>query len=105
MQRNHRLFNDESTKSLYDNDDPYENNGVDGDMTSTMDALTPKDIENAKHGFFEAIQSGNDSLAIYLEDGYPELDLLNTVFENGDRCVECLYVVSFHLLTNLNHLS
>jgi len=57
-----------------------------------------EEVATARRGFREAIQNGNDSLAMYIEEEYPQLELLETVFENGDLSLHVAVQIDDHKL-------
>ena len=48
---------------------------------------TPAEQEEAQTLFYNAVQSGKDFLVMHYDQDFPELDLLQTIFENGDNCL------------------
>lgn len=57
-----------------------------------------EEIAKTRRGFKEAIQNGNDSLAMYIEEEYPQLHLFDTVFENGDLSLHIAVQIDDHKL-------
>lgn len=48
---------------------------------------TPAEQEEAQDKFYSAVQSGKDYLVMHYDREFPELDLLQTTFMNGDNCL------------------
>ena len=75
---------------------------------SDINIISPKTQyrnENTMKGFKNAIENGNDSLAMFYVNEYPNLNLLNIQFENGDNCLHIAVrnhasKLIYYLLTN-----
>ena len=66
---------------------------------------TANNKESTIQGFKEAVLNGNDSLVMFYVDEYPDLDLLNLEFVNGDNCLHVAarnssYKLIYWLLSN-----
>ena len=82
-----------------DAEDEYES------PTSSQSPKSKQSKEKVIQAFKQAISNSNDSLAIHFVDEYPELDLCNSTFENGDNCLQVAvrnssYNLIYYLLTN-----
>ena len=88
-----------SSTSKYMDDNPHRDSS-----TAPIDH-TGELKRKAITGFKDAIQKGNDSLVMYYVEEYPELDLFNVAFENGDNALHIAvrnssYNLIYYLLTN-----
>ena len=113
-----------SNKSGSDGDSYYSDEDSDSEETSTSRYLDPsaeqsgressvppdtphtkETKEKAITGFREAIENGNDSLVMYFVEEFPNLDLLQLKFENGNNCLQIAvknkaYKLIYYLLQN-----
>ena len=77
----------------YEEDSDSEYSDSDDGMLDTGPQHTPQpsredmEAERAMHGFIKAFESGNESLAIHLVDEYPELDMVNHIWDDGRDCL------------------
>ena len=75
--------NEMNSATEYDTDYDTEETSSTSNNDSSP-ALTAKVISAVK----QAITKGNDSLLMYLVQQYPDLDLFNIQFDNGDNCLQ-----------------
>ena len=65
-----------------------------GSLSDTLDTPIPNTPSTASanerniEGFKSAVLNGNDSLVMYYHQEYPELNLLDLEFPNGDNCLQ-----------------
>jgi len=97
MRMNKRVYNDRSHEHIYTEEASHSDSDDHLDLSNCEDLANlarcqtnqpmhdEQEIAAARRGYKDAIQKGNDSLAIYWDTEYPTLCLLETsVFENGD---------------------